>query len=166
MFRIFIGHALHHFSALGKWEEAGKSKRDPSLYEDVNDMDESPSSTESDDGNFDYCVVCEDGGDLICCSECPRSFHRSCIDNPSSILSANWSCERCRTDFLVLPEEELPMDISSTDVQALYSNLVYSEGFEQCCNTLTTLNAIVSRLKDSDHGEIDLIHDSSLINVH
>lgn len=46
------GHALHHFTALGKWEEAKKSKRDPSLYENIHDMDD----YESDDGNFDFCI--------------------------------------------------------------------------------------------------------------
>lgn len=51
-----LGHALHHFTAIGKWEEAKKSKRDPSIYENINNMDESSSNGQSDDGNFDYCI--------------------------------------------------------------------------------------------------------------
>ncbi|KAK6531074.1 hypothetical protein TWF281_007900 [Arthrobotrys megalospora] len=30
--------------------------------------------------NQDYCQVCTDGGDIICCSSCPRSYHYECLD--------------------------------------------------------------------------------------
>ncbi|KAF3941817.1 hypothetical protein ABW19_dt0207870 [Dactylella cylindrospora] len=30
--------------------------------------------------NQDYCQVCLDGGDIICCSSCPRSYHYECLD--------------------------------------------------------------------------------------
>ncbi|KAF3920808.1 hypothetical protein ABW20_dc0108257 [Dactylellina cionopaga] len=30
--------------------------------------------------NQDYCQVCLDGGDIICCSSCPRSYHYDCLD--------------------------------------------------------------------------------------
>ncbi|KAJ6259418.1 hypothetical protein Dda_6320 [Drechslerella dactyloides] len=30
--------------------------------------------------NQDYCQVCLDGGDIICCSGCPRSYHYDCLD--------------------------------------------------------------------------------------
>ncbi|KAH0545511.1 hypothetical protein FGG08_000339 [Glutinoglossum americanum] len=30
--------------------------------------------------NQDYCQVCMDGGEIICCSGCPRSYHFECLD--------------------------------------------------------------------------------------
>ncbi|KAK6329650.1 hypothetical protein TWF730_006197 [Orbilia blumenaviensis] len=30
--------------------------------------------------NQDYCQVCTDGGDIVCCSSCPRSYHYECLD--------------------------------------------------------------------------------------
>lgn len=98
-------------------------------------------------------IVCEDGGVLICCSDCPRSYHRSCIDNNTSTLPLTWTCERCQTDYDVLPHEEIPTDAASADIQSTYSKFVYSEGFEKCCELLTKLSFIVAQLKDADHGE-------------
>ncbi|KAL0418260.1 UNVERIFIED_CONTAM: Increased DNA methylation 1 [Sesamum radiatum] len=34
------------------------------------------SSTEEHD---DLCSICEDGGDLLCCANCPRGFHTECV---------------------------------------------------------------------------------------
>lgn len=167
---------------MGKWEEARKAKRDPSLYEDVTDLDELQSNEHSDDGNFDFCigerirfsypiivpgtpsyfpfcaftcnvVVCEDGGELVCCCDCPRSYHRSCIDDKSTILPLNWSCDRCRTDLNVLPNEEIPSNTTTTDIRSAYSSFAYSEGFELCCEMLNRLLMIVTKLNDADHGK-------------
>ena len=150
-FAVSLGHALHHFTSLGKWEDAKRAKRHSS-HEGLHDTDESLSD-QSDDGNFDYCVKCELGGILICCSDCPRSFHQSCISNDTIVLPVNWSCERCQTDLVVLPEEELPLNVSSADVKSTYSNLIESEDFEVCSKHLAKISSIVSRLKDLDHGK-------------
>jgi hypothetical protein len=98
-------------------------------------------------------TVCEEGGVLICCSDCPRSYHKSCIENNTSVLPLNWTCDRCQTDFDVLPHEEIPTDASSADIQSAYSNFMHSEGFENCCKLLTKISLIVAKLKDADHGE-------------
>ena len=54
----------------------------------------------------------------------------------------------------MLPNEELPTSVSSADIQSAYSSLVYSEGFERCCDLLTKLSLIVRALKEADHGEL------------
>lgn len=31
-----------------------------------------------DDPNEDYCAVCQNGGDLLCCDKCPKVYHLKC----------------------------------------------------------------------------------------
>lgn len=32
----------------------------------------------ADDPNEDYCAVCHNGGELICCDTCPKVYHANC----------------------------------------------------------------------------------------
>ncbi|MEE6509336.1 hypothetical protein FKM82_025647 [Ascaphus truei] len=46
--------------------------------------------------NDDECSVCRDGGELLCCDGCPRSFHLSCLVPPlTHIPSGTWRCGTC-----------------------------------------------------------------------
>ncbi|EPS71321.1 hypothetical protein M569_03436, partial [Genlisea aurea] len=49
----------------------------------------------SPDENDDLCSICEDGGDLLCCENCPRSFHSECI-GMSTIPEGKWYCKYCQ----------------------------------------------------------------------
>ncbi|XP_026833395.1 chromodomain-helicase-DNA-binding protein 3 [Drosophila erecta] len=44
----------------------------------------------------EYCRVCRDGGDLLCCDSCPSVYHRTCLTPPlKSIPKGDWICPRC-----------------------------------------------------------------------
>ncbi|KAI6202867.1 hypothetical protein M3Y94_00490300 [Aphelenchoides besseyi] len=48
--------------------------------------------------NMDTCLICKEGGFLLCCDTCPNSFHAYCLDPPLTKLpptDENWSCVRC-----------------------------------------------------------------------
>lgn len=64
------------------------------------------------DPNEDWCAVCMDGGELVCCDRCPKVFHQYChiptIDKlPQE--SETWQCLLC-VNF-----SELPPDSESAD---------------------------------------------------
>ncbi|KAF8086423.1 hypothetical protein N665_0626s0015 [Sinapis alba] len=44
--------------------------------------------------NDDLCSICKDGGELLCCDTCPRSYHIECAYLPS-LPSERWSCKYC-----------------------------------------------------------------------
>uniref|UniRef100_A0A6M2DQJ2 PHD finger protein 12 n=1 Tax=Xenopsylla cheopis TaxID=163159 RepID=A0A6M2DQJ2_XENCH len=49
--------------------------------------------------NRDACDACNEGGALICCDQCPSSFHLTCHDPPleeSDIPDGQWLCPRCK----------------------------------------------------------------------
>lgn len=55
-------------------------------------------SIQKDDPNEDWCAVCLDGGELMCCDKCPKVFHQTChIPNISSLPdeSETWQCLLC-----------------------------------------------------------------------
>ncbi|CAL8161583.1 unnamed protein product [Prunus armeniaca] len=48
--------------------------------------------------NDDLCSMCRDGGDLLCCDNCPRAFHKECLSLPS-VPEGTWYCKHCQSMF-------------------------------------------------------------------
>ncbi|KAF7658222.1 hypothetical protein LDENG_00015740 [Lucifuga dentata] len=47
----------------------------------------------------DFCAVCLNGGDLLCCDRCPKVFHLSCHIPPlTGFPLGDWVCSLCRTE--------------------------------------------------------------------
>lgn len=67
------------------------------------------SEHKDDDPNEDWCAVCQNGGDLLCCDKCPKVFHLTChVPTLLSFPSGEWICTFCRN--LAKPEVEYNCD--------------------------------------------------------
>ncbi|KAL2076278.1 hypothetical protein ACEWY4_028124 [Coilia grayii] len=62
-----------------------------------------------EDPNEDWCAVCQNGGELLCCDRCPKVFHITChIPMLRCSPSGEWMCTFCRS--LTSPEIEYNCD--------------------------------------------------------
>ncbi|CAF3265430.1 unnamed protein product [Rotaria sp. Silwood2] len=51
---------------------------------------------EEDDNHMEFCRVCRDGGELLCCDRCPSSYHMHCLIPPMTVIpEEDWFCPRC-----------------------------------------------------------------------
>ncbi|XP_069820118.1 transcription intermediary factor 1-alpha isoform X4 [Dendropsophus ebraccatus] len=67
------------------------------------------SGGKEDDPNEDWCAVCQNGGELLCCEKCPKVFHLSChVPTLMNFPSGEWFCTFCRD--LSKPEVEYDCD--------------------------------------------------------
>ncbi|XP_059113561.1 transcription intermediary factor 1-alpha isoform X2 [Peromyscus eremicus] len=65
-----------------------------------------------DDPNEDWCAVCQNGGELLCCEKCPKVFHLTChVPTLTNFPSGEWICTFCRD--LSKPEVEYDCDVPS-----------------------------------------------------
>ncbi|KAI2499849.1 bromodomain-containing protein [Fragilaria crotonensis] len=75
----------------------------------------------TEDGNVDYCQICQKAGNIVCCDYCPRAFHAACMkDGEAAIQNSNangsnsvddggssrWECPTC-----IQEKERLPQDV-------------------------------------------------------
>jgi hypothetical protein len=65
--------------------------------------------------NADHCATCKEGGDLLCCDGCPKSYHLACLRGPKPRLSASkaWFCPSCIKKNAGEEEEEEEEEESS-----------------------------------------------------
>ncbi|XP_067644936.1 chromodomain-helicase-DNA-binding protein Mi-2 homolog isoform X3 [Eurosta solidaginis] len=51
---------------------------------------------EDDDEHQEFCRLCKDGGELLCCDSCPSAYHTFCLNPPlDTIPDGDWRCPRC-----------------------------------------------------------------------
>merc|ERR1712223_2308740 len=67
----------------GKWSCPHCVKNGVASVEDDDD----------DDEHMEFCRVCKEGGELLCCDSCPNSYHLRCIDPPlDEVPEHSWTC--------------------------------------------------------------------------
>ncbi|CAN8259325.1 unnamed protein product [Cochlearia groenlandica] len=82
---LFMGSGKPFASCqLEAWYAEYKARRKGSRSEEAFD----------DDPNDDSCGICGDGGELICCDNCPSTFHQVCLAI-KVLPEGNWYCSSC-----------------------------------------------------------------------
>ncbi|XP_024979326.1 increased DNA methylation 1-like isoform X2 [Cynara cardunculus var. scolymus] len=69
---------------LEAWSGEYKVRRGATRTVEVEEIDE----------NDDSCGLCGDGGELICCDNCPSTFHLTCLC-VQELPEGNWYCSKC-----------------------------------------------------------------------
>uniref|UniRef100_A0A670ZWZ5 Chromodomain helicase DNA binding protein 4 n=1 Tax=Pseudonaja textilis TaxID=8673 RepID=A0A670ZWZ5_PSETE len=74
-----------------QWEAKEDNSEGEETMEDV-----VGDAEEEDDHHMEFCRVCKDGGELLCCDACPSSYHIHCLNPPlPEIPNGEWLCPRC-----------------------------------------------------------------------
>ncbi|KAF7229014.1 transcription intermediary factor 1-alpha isoform X1 [Nothobranchius furzeri] len=108
-------------SSTGAQSKPRQQQKGPSVSADPASASNNPSAqTQSklesekrtepeEDPNEDWCAVCQNGGELLCCDKCPKVFHLAChIPTLNESPSGEWFCSFCRD--LDSPEMEYSCD--------------------------------------------------------
>lgn len=49
----------------------------------------------------DYCKICDDGGELICCDSCGDVYHANCLNPPLVVIpQGRWYCPKCKSSLI------------------------------------------------------------------
>ncbi|XP_059662711.1 increased DNA methylation 1 [Cornus florida] len=97
-FKIHAGYRLNRpclnlFMESGKaftlcqleaWSAEYKARKSATRTVQVDEMDQ----------NDDSCGLCGDGGELLCCDNCPSTFHQACLC-AQELPEGNWYCPNC-----------------------------------------------------------------------
>lgn len=66
--------------------------------------EEEEGGEEEEDDHMEFCRVCKDGGELLCCDTCPSSYHLHCLNPPlPEIPNGEWLCPRCTVSVTSIP---------------------------------------------------------------
>ncbi|XP_042351978.1 tripartite motif-containing protein 66-like [Plectropomus leopardus] len=85
----------------------------------------------------DFCAVCLNGGDLLCCDRCPKVYHLACHIPPLiSFPLGDWVCTLCRTDREPVETYACESKYSCGEVKAPYT---LSNQDQRRCEKLTLL---------------------------
>ncbi|KAF0686340.1 Aste57867_21842 [Aphanomyces stellatus] len=82
-------------ATLPKAGKRGRSEPESTVEDETAEKGED----EEVDTNLDYCSICLEDGDLVCCDICPRSFHLDCLKMTEDDLpDGDWQCAECESN--------------------------------------------------------------------
>lgn len=59
-------------------------------------LSRSAQKKKGNDGYYFECVICDLGGNLLCCDSCPRTYHLQCLNPPlKRTPPGKWQCPNC-----------------------------------------------------------------------
>ena len=86
---------MKHPNFLDVIEERAKAES-PNLSANNSKIDPSPwSLLKGDDGSVENCILCDEGGNLVCCDFCPVGYHKECLNENTKAFDGEWSCYEC-----------------------------------------------------------------------
>ncbi|ROL42897.1 Sp110 nuclear body protein [Anabarilius grahami] len=100
--------------------------------------------------NDDVCFVCDSGGDLVCCDECPQAFHSHChlpaADGDS--LGSKWSCTFCVMKNMEDSSQKTQQEVLSSPV----SQYTLVSGYNICGPMM--LGRVKLNLENNDYQTV------------
>lgn len=105
------------------------------------------SKKKGNDGYFFECVVCDLGGNLLCCDSCPRTYHLQCLNPPlKRIPMGKWHCPSCNQ------KNDLPLDATS-----------YLDTISKRARTKVVSAKCKNGIKSADTEKVSRIFGSSIL---
>ena len=125
------------------------------------------------DSNFLMsCALCaeEESDERVCCSNCPRSFHKKCFVQSTSSIASHTNkpvCQLCEKDREIYPEDEIDESLVCNEkIKSAYAHLANTPNFVFCGVMLSQILEILEKLKAYDYGWVfaepvntDEVHD-------
>ncbi len=80
--------------------QIGESQLEDDEMDDEEMMEIDSTHSDSEGEHVDYCYLCKDGGELLCCDQCPLTYHMKCLIPPMEIIpDGEWVCPRCEVSY-------------------------------------------------------------------
>ncbi|TKW23692.1 hypothetical protein SEVIR_3G003400v4 [Setaria viridis] len=83
---------------------------------------------EAIDENDDTCGFCGDGGELLCCDNCPSTYHQTCL-SAKELPEGSWYCHNCTCQICGRPVSEKEVSTFS----AIFKCLQCGDSYHDTC---------------------------------
>ncbi|KAH9625714.1 hypothetical protein KSS87_007910 [Heliosperma pusillum] len=118
---LFMGSGRPYtLSQLQAWSDEYKLRKNRTLSVPVDEFDK----------NDDSCGLCGDVGELLCCDNCPSTFHQSCL-SAEEIPEGSWYCPNCTCQVC----GQLANDVENSSSCAALSCSQCERKFHKACLT-------------------------------
>ncbi|XP_047329828.1 protein CHROMATIN REMODELING 4-like [Impatiens glandulifera] len=88
-----------------------------------------------EDGSYYDCVVCDDGGDLLCCDICPNVYHLMCLNPPlEHVPLGEWRCSNCKeSNPSVYADDKIEQDVKISKMGKATIAPLNGDGVDEAC---------------------------------